>query len=858
MSKPAPLLLTLLVFVLIAPPPRPAHAQVEKVTAAEVVDKETLRKFILWAESVMSQIDDINEGAQLLEEVRTEGSDYNSGNMYVILFTTEGHVFIHGEDPNIDGKLVVNVQDDQGTHVVREMLSTGAQDGGGFVEWCWDDPADAEDVFCKDSYAIEYFSPVANVNFVLVGGYYQDLTHAGEPLPEIPLPQIGAADVVDRETLRQFVHGSLDWLVELLDLVGFARANEWKAVLREEGGHFKAGPIYLFIFTPEAYVLFHGANPWREGRYAEDFVDVNGTRFVELIIAAAQAGGGFVEYFWDDPTVEGDEDIGSPKVSYALSFTSNYDFYPGQEFIIGAGFYRNFSTAEAEQAAEDWLHRFSRSVASQAMEMIGNRVSRPYYAEDHVEVGGQSLDFGALRGVTDPYDDQALSYLGSLLARAGAAARQRNGAQTSPPGLLPHSANALVDGTSFQLSPGASGGGAGYSLWGGGEIMRFSNEKGEGFGNGEVMTAALGADYALGSVIAGLAMTHSRGSGRFELGRPGDDDFGDITTTLTSGFPYARLAIGDRLFTWGVLGYGSGNLNIEGGGEKDPESPISMRMGGLGLKAEILHSEDAGDFELAIRSDAFMARMTSEEVEGRRELNTDASRVRVMLEGSAGMAMGSSTMRPQLRVAMRYDGGDGDIDTGIGMEVGGGVTVINPGRGLTLRMHGRRLMVHEQDGYDEWGLGGSLTLNPGGGGRGLSFGVRPSWGSTATSAARLWALGATAMTPGRDGYGPGRRGLDAEIGYGIETPAGRGIFTPYARFLMSEPLDAAWFGAGGIANPARPAPVALSSHGVYGYQLGSRLQLGRGVVAGIEAGRSTGRHGRDGAYRATVNLSMRW
>ncbi|MDE2874371.1 MAG: cache domain-containing protein [Gemmatimonadota bacterium] len=856
MSRSAPVLLTLLVFALAAPSPHPAHAQVEKVTAAEVVDKETLRKFILWAESVMSQIDDINEGAELLQEVRTEGSDYNSGNMYVILFTTEGHVFIHGEDPNIDGKLVVNVQDDQGTHVVQSMLSTGAQDGGGFVEWCWDDPADAEDVFCKDSYAIQYFSPVANVDFVLVGGYYQDLTHAGEPLPEVPLPAVGAADVVDRETLRQFVNGSLEWLVELLDLVGFARANEWKAVLREEGGHFKAGPIYLFIFTPEAYVLFHGANPWREGRYAEDFVDINGTRFVELIIEAAQAGGGFVEYFWDDPTVEGDEDTGSPKVSYALSFTSDYDFYPGQEFIIGAGFYRNFSTAEAEQAAEDWLHRFSRSVASQAMEMIGNRVSHAYHAEDHVEVGGQSLDFGALRGVSDPSDGQAMSYLGSLLARAGAGARHGNGARISPSAFL--STNSLLDGTSFQVSPGASGDGQGYSLWGGGEMMRFSNEQGEGFGNGEVMTAALGADYSLGSVIAGLAVTHSRGSGRFELGRPGDDDFGDITTTLTSGFPYARLALGDRLFTWGVLGYGSGNLNIEGGGEQDPESPISMRMGGVGLKAELVHSEDSGDFELAVRSDAFTARMTSEEVEGRRELTTNASRVRVMLEGSTGMAMGSSTMRPQLRVAMRYDGGDSDIDTGMGMEVGGGVSIVNVDRGLTIRVHGRRLMVHEQDEYDEWGLGGSLSLNPGGGGRGLSFGVRPTWGSTATSAAQLWALGATAMAPGGQGFGPGRRGLDAEVGYGIETPQGRGIFTPYARFVMSESLDAAWLGAGGLTGPAGAAPVTVANHGVYGYRLGSRLSLGRGLAAGIEAGRGTGPRNRDGAYRATVNLFVRW
>jgi len=829
---------------------------VKKVTAGEVVDRETLREFVLWAESVFAEVDDINEGAELLQEVRTEGSDYNVGNMYVILFTTEGQVFIHGEDPNIDGKNAYNVKDDEGKLVVREMLENGAEDGGGFVEWCWDDPADADDVFCKDSYAIRYYSKIAGVDFVLVGGYYQDLTHAGEPLPDIPLPEVSAADVVDRETLKQFVQGSLDWLVELLELVGFARANEWKAVLREDGGHFRSGPIYLFIFTPEAYVLFHGADPWREGRVGTDVVDINGTPFVEQIIAAARAGGGFVEYFWDDPTVEGDEDTGSPKVSYALSFTSNFDFYPGQEFIMGAGFYRNFSTAEAEKAAEDWLHRFSRSVASQAMEMIGNRVSHPYHPENHVEVGGQSLDFGALRDLGNPHGGQALSHLHSLLARAGSVARSGNGAQAPSPTHLPLSSDALLDGTSFEISPGVSEGGSGYSLWGGGELMRFSNEKGEGFGNGEVMTAALGGDYVLGSVVAGLAVTHSRGSGRFELGRPGDDDFGDVTTTLTSGFPYARLSIGDRLLTWGVLGYGAGQLNIEGGGEKDPESGISMTMGGVGLKADIVSVEDAGDFELAIRSDAFMARMNSEEVEGRRELNTDASRVRVMIEGSTGMAVGSSTMRPQLRVAMRHDGGG--VETGIGMEVGGGVTFVNVDRGLTIRAHGRRLVVHEDDEYGEWGVGGSLSLNPGGGGRGLSLGVRPSWGSTATGMARLWALGATAMVPGGQGSGAGRRGLDAEIGYGIEALEGEGLFTPYARLVISERLDAARFGEGGPATRAGPAPVAVSNQGVYGYRLGSRLRLGPGVAAGIEAGRSTGPYDRDGAYRATVNLSVRW
>ena len=140
------------------PSPRPAHAQVEKVTAGEARDRESLKGFVLWAESVFGRIEDMDEGTRVLEEVRTEGSDYNAGNVHVILFTTEGRVFIHGEDPDMDRRRAASVQDDRGTLVVQEMLATGAEEGGGFVEWCWDDPADPADVPCKDSDAIRYYS----------------------------------------------------------------------------------------------------------------------------------------------------------------------------------------------------------------------------------------------------------------------------------------------------------------------------------------------------------------------------------------------------------------------------------------------------------------------------------------------------------------------------------------------------------------------------------------------------------------------------------------------------------------------------------------------------------------------------
>lgn len=180
---------------------------------------------------------------------------------------------------------------------------------------------------------------------------------------------------MDRETLRQFVDGSIGWLSALVAQVGFQRANAMEDLAQRGGGPFKSGPIYLFIVTPEGYVIFRGADAWREGRTVIDNTDFQGRPFVRHLISVAQSGGGFIEYFWDDPTVQGDADTGTPKVSYTRALTSDLDEFQGIEFIVAAGFYRNFSTAEAENASRDWLARFGRSVASQAMEMIGHRVS---------------------------------------------------------------------------------------------------------------------------------------------------------------------------------------------------------------------------------------------------------------------------------------------------------------------------------------------------------------------------------------------------------------------------------------------------------------------------------------------------
>ena len=54
----------------------------------------------------------------------------------------------------------------------------------------------------------------------------------------------------------------------------------------------------------------------------------------EELLAAVAAGGGFVEYLWPNPEVEGDEETGSPKVAYAAPLTIG-----DLDLVVGSGIY---------------------------------------------------------------------------------------------------------------------------------------------------------------------------------------------------------------------------------------------------------------------------------------------------------------------------------------------------------------------------------------------------------------------------------------------------------------------------------------------------------------------------------------
>ena len=90
----------------------------------------------------------------------------------------------------------------------------------------------------------------------------------------------------------------------------------------------------MFVETMELSSFFHAASPHVEGRDRTNSQDANGVLINQELRAAALAGGGFVEYLHNNPTVEGDEETGSRKVAYAAPLTIG-----SAGLFLGSGIY---------------------------------------------------------------------------------------------------------------------------------------------------------------------------------------------------------------------------------------------------------------------------------------------------------------------------------------------------------------------------------------------------------------------------------------------------------------------------------------------------------------------------------------
>ena len=309
------------------------------------------------------------------------------------------------------------------------------------------------------------------------------------------------------------------------------------------------------------------------------------------------------------------------------------------------------------------------------------------------------------------------------------------------------------------------------TIWGGGN---YTNLSGGGSGkvkwDGDLSGITLGVDTKISSgLLLGLSVSQTAGSFDYT---DADGDKGTHETDLTTINPYVNWQSGN-FDLWATVGYGSGEV------EYDPDDSAvvtstedaDLTMFAFGINNTITPSAES--IKIRLKSEASLGDF---EVEGVGGVDVSVSRLRMAIEGSkehqneTGNKLTSSA-----EVGMRYDGGDGE-NTGFGVELGGALKYNNQ-QGVRLEGRAHWLAAHSEE-VDEWGVSGLIGFGNGIASKsgGLSFSLSTGWG--AESGGDLWSGDISNLSPTEN---QATTFMATELSYGMPTPSGRGLITPYTR-----------------------------------------------------------------------------
>ncbi len=357
------------------------------------------------------------------------------------------------------------------------------------------------------------------------------------------------------------------------------------------------------------------------------------------------------------------------------------------------------------------LARFGRTVAEQALEGIADRLTAPRTPGMEGAFAGRALSFalagdgqaapgptGSAQGSSDAdglgftprgFGDDADHFGESYEAPQTTTMRQ-----------------ALL-GSNFTLTGVPDDAGGSAAFWGRAAEGRFEGREDTLSLEGTVTTALLGADYARGDWLLGLALTQSASEGSYAGGARA----GDLDASLSAALPYASLHATPRLKLWGAAGLGAGEVTLKTQ-EARYRADTEWTMAAAGLRSTLLTPppEGAGP-ALVLTADALWTRTASERARALAASASDVTRLRLGLEGRYRFALADdSQLTPRLEAGVRHDGGD--AETGLGVELGGGLAWSAPTLGLTLDVSGRTLIAHDDDDLKDRGLAAALTFDP--------------------------------------------------------------------------------------------------------------------------------------------------
>ena len=368
---------------------------------------------------------------------------------------------------------------------------------------------------------------------------------------------------------------------------------------------------------------------------------------------------------------------------------------------------------------QSWISRFGRTVADQVLDAVETRLRSTPTPGLEVTLAGERLGWSADADENQPVAQQAVEQLAQWLVVG-------NG-ESGDVALRTIEGRELVANSSFAFASPGSGGSL-FSFWGRGAVTNFDGREGELTLDGEVTTWLLGTDWSWGQwpgggearrSTAGLMLSRSTSDGGYDS--PAGASSGEVAATLTGVFPWGSHRFTDRLAVWGAVGYGQGALEVTPKlptGEDDATltADLNLWLAAAGLRGTLL---DGGNDGLTItgKTDAMVVGTTSERVTGLEAAQATVTRWRLGVEAQRPITLGhpesaseegsGAVLIPSLEMGLRHDGGD--AETGFGLDLGGGIVLSHPQRGLQAELRGRGLLSHAVEGFRDQGFSGSLS-----------------------------------------------------------------------------------------------------------------------------------------------------
>ena len=413
-----------------------------------------------------------------------------------------------------------------------------------------------------------------------------------------------------------------------------------------------------------------------------------------------------------------------------------------------------------------WMVRFGRTVGSQVVDALGQRLEGSQASR--VTVAGVPLTGGAAPVPEDEADDAF-----GLPEWAKSAQREEEARTITADDLLLRS--------EFHLSSGSRAeGGHAFTTWGRVATGGFEAQVDGVTMDGEVTTGLLGFDAEWENLLAGVMLSRSAGEGAYRLVPAQGGDAGTVKSDLTGVYPYARIGLDAQVSAWALAGVGSGSITLTQAGRDAMKADLSMRMGALGVKGQVLDGTGPSGVRVNLKSDAMWVGTKNARSADMVGTEGDVTRLRLVAQGERGFVLaGQGTLTPSAELGLRHDGGD--AETGVGVELGAGLRYMVGS--FSIEGQARTLVAHQASGYEEWGASASVRLEPGATGRGLSLSIAPAWGRTGSASEQLWSARDAGELEGGGGFEADGR-IEAQVGYGFALPHDRGLLTPYGALIL--------------------------------------------------------------------------